>query len=91
MRIIKEYPHPTFKVSIFRATGRYHVQIRDMRIAVVYTLTDDQCETVQDVERWIEQDVLKRTEALFPQAETIAMDALQRSMKKQDDSGINII
>lgn len=91
MRIIKEYPHPTFKVSIFRATGRYHVQIRDKRISLVYTLTDDQCESVQEVEAWIEKDVLEKSMALFPQAEKIALSALKQIEKKQDDQGINII
>ncbi len=91
MRIIKEITHPVYKVSIFVNDGRHHVKIQDQRIAVTYTLTEDQCENVNEVEDWIEKDVIERTSKVFPELSDIAVSALRQCIEEEDDEEIEII
>lgn len=91
MRIVKEYPHPVYKVSIFRSAGRHHVKIQDKRISITYTLSDDQCGSVGEVEKWIEKEVIASTAKIFPQLEGIAITGLKAMEKDRGETEINII
>lgn len=91
MRIVKEYPHKFFKVSIFRSDGRYHVKIQHERLALTYTLTEDQCSSVSEVEEWIEQNVIEKSAELFPQMSEIAVEALEALEEDDEADSVDII
>lgn len=91
MRIIKDYPHPIYKVSIFKSEGKFHVKIAERGLELRYTLTEEQCENLGKVEEWIEQEVIEKSARIFPEMNEIAISALKALDEEEDSREIDII
>lgn len=59
MRIVKEIPHPQFKITIFSWNGKYIVKIEIGQFEQVYKINEMDVMGLDEVERMLDEDFLK--------------------------------
>ncbi len=50
MRIVKEIPHPRFKITVFSWNGKYLIKIEDAHLEQVYKIPEGELEGLHEVE-----------------------------------------
>lgn len=53
MRIVKEIPHPRFKITVYSWNNKYIIKVEDAHLEQVYKIEEAQVEGIADVERII--------------------------------------
>lgn len=57
MRIVKEIPHPRFKISVFSWNGKYLIKIEDGHLEQVYKINEGEME-LNEMEAMLSTDFL---------------------------------
>ncbi len=60
MRIVKEIPHPRFKITVFSWNGKYIIKIEDAHLEQVYKIDESQVQGLDEVTAMLSTPFLLR-------------------------------
>lgn len=58
MRLIKDIPHERYKIQIHNYNGKYIVKIELAQFEQVYKISEQDVESLEELERMIDQELL---------------------------------
>ena len=70
MRLIKDIPHERFKIQLFNYNAKYIVKIELGQFEQSYKIGELDVDSVEDVERMITPELLKKSVARFIEMRT---------------------
>lgn len=80
MRIVGEVPHPTFKITIFQMDSKLSVKLERGLLEQTYKFRRfGLVERVEEVHRLLDDDFLKRVEAMFDTMDSSLKAAIDRN------------
>jgi hypothetical protein len=65
MRIVKEIPHPRFKITVFSWNGKYLVKVEDAHLEQVYKIPETEIQAFDELENMLSTPFLLRCLARF--------------------------
>ena len=65
MRVVKQIPHPDFKITVFGTEQYYYTEIEAGPMKQAYKLPKDKAENIAAVEKWLNDDFLKHLHRIF--------------------------
>ncbi len=67
MRIVKDIPHPRFKITVFSWNNRYIVKIEDGHLEQVYKIDENQVSSLNEIEQMMSTPFLLKVLERFGQ------------------------
>jgi gamma-glutamylcyclotransferase (GGCT)/AIG2-like uncharacterized protein YtfP len=65
MRIVKEIPHPRFKITVFSWNNKYIVKIEEAHLEQIYKIDEHQVSGLDELERMISTPFLLKVMERF--------------------------
>ena len=78
MRIVKEIPHPRFKITIFSWNGKYIIKIEIDQYEQVYKISEMDVMGIEELERMVDEDFLQGAMDRFLTMRTDFSEAFKR-------------
>lgn len=67
MRIVKDIPHPRFKITVFSWNNKYIIKIEDAHLEQVYKIDEHQVSSLQEIEDMMSTPFLLKVLERFAQ------------------------
>ena len=83
MRIVKEVPHPRFKITVFSWNNKYIIKIEDAHLEQVYKIDEHQVSGLAEIESMISTDFLLTALKRFSEMSTDFRDAWKNRHQKE--------
>lgn len=86
MRIVKDIPHPRFKITVFSWNGKYIIKIEDAHLEQVYKLDEDQISGLDELDALLSTPFLLKVLKRFSEMSIDFSEAWKlRHVKKDQD------
>jgi hypothetical protein len=67
MRIVKEIPHPRFKITVFSWNGKYLVKVEDAHLEQVFKIPESEIQALDEIDAMLSTAFLLRCLERFSQ------------------------
>lgn len=85
MRIIEQYKHGPFQVTIFRMDNKFSVKLEQDLLEQTYKFREGhQIESLEDVQRLLDEGFFAMAQAVFSQMQQLRQKALDASRPEDD-------
>jgi len=86
MRIVKDIPHPRFKITVYSWNNKYIIKIEDAHLEQVYKIDEHQVEGLADIQRMVSTPFLLKVMKRFSEMSEDFSEALKfRYVENKDE------
>lgn len=80
MRVVKQIPHPEFKITVFGTEQYFYIEIEAGPMKQAYKLPKDKAKNLDAVQKWLNEDFLAGVHRIFEEMYTIHIKSIREQV-----------